>query len=182
MDLPPFGKDLLLPAKDHPLTIDELASSRLVTGHGSGSATWDTEWRGYLVSMLAILVDQLHMAGITDIFVDGSFVENKDHPSDIDGYFVCGRRQFLTGELERRLTAIDRYKVWTWDTSLRRFDPSTGKLQLPMWHRYRVELYPHIDGNKCGIFDRFNNELEFPAAFRKTKADDRPKGIVQIIR
>ncbi len=53
------------------------------------------------------------------------------------------------------------------------------KRQLPMWHQYRVELYPHI-GQLSGIQDRHGHELEFPAAFRQSRRDGRPKGIIRI--
>ena len=41
------------------------------------------------VGNLEILARQLWSVGIRDIYADGSFVEDKDHPNDIDGYFVC---------------------------------------------------------------------------------------------
>lgn len=53
------------------------------------------------------------------------------------------------------------------------------KKQLPMWHQYRVELYPHF-GQSSGIQDQYGNELEFPAAFRRSRADGKPKGIIKI--
>ena len=51
-----------------------------------------------------------------------------------------------------------------------------------MWHRYRVELYPHIPGLGigCGIFDKYGNELEFPSAFRQCLRNGKPRGIVKI--
>jgi len=48
-----------------------------------------------------------------------------------------------------------------------------------MWHVYRVELYPHV-GQLCGIRDRYGHELEFPSAFRQSRRDGTPKGIVKI--
>src|SRR5215212_5740764 len=59
------------------------------------------------------------------------------------------------------------------------------KWQLPMWHRYRVELYPHyvdlpIALQRTGIRDEFGNDLHFPAAFRKSRREHKPKGIVKI--
>jgi len=48
-----------------------------------------------------------------------------------------------------------------------------------MWNAYRVELYPHF-GQLSGIRDRFGNELEFPSAFRLSRRDGRPRGIVKI--
>ncbi|MGV8122695.1 MAG: hypothetical protein AB2L14_23285 [Candidatus Xenobiia bacterium LiM19] len=51
-----------------------------------------------------------------------------------------------------------------------------------MWHKYRVELYPHF-GQLSGIRDEFGNDLQFPAAFRKTRgASPLQKGIVKIIK
>jgi hypothetical protein len=48
-----------------------------------------------------------------------------------------------------------------------------------MWHQYRVELYPHY-GQPSGIRDRFGNEIEFPSAFRMSRRDGKPGGIVKI--
>jgi hypothetical protein len=118
--------------------------------------------------------------GVTEIFVDGSFVEDKGHPGDIDGYFVCNRQDFETGVLQSRLNAIDLYQVWDWSTSSRRLDPVSGKRKPLMWHRYRVELFPHY-GQFSGIVDEFGNQQEFPAAFRKTRSY-QPKGIIRIVQ
>jgi hypothetical protein len=51
-----------------------------------------------------------------------------------------------------------------------------------MWHRYRVELYPHVPGLGIGsgIRDKFGHELEFPSAFRQSRRDGKPRGIVKI--
>jgi len=49
-----------------------------------------------------------------------------------------------------------------------------------MWHKYRVELYPHY-GQESGIKDEFGNDMTFPAAFRKSRNGDTPKGIIKII-
>ena len=51
-----------------------------------------------------------------------------------------------------------------------------------MWHTYRVELYPHVTGLISGIQDEHGNELEFPAAFRRSRRDGRPRGIVKLIQ
>lgn len=179
--LPDFDADGLLPPGDYPLTFAELRRSLLVVGPAAGYPTWDAAWRARLVDHLEILVGQLWAVGITEIFVDGSVVEDKDHPNDVDGYFVCGLREVATGELQRRLNLLDPYKVWTWDPATRRPYRGYPKKQLPMWHRYRVELYPHC-GQWCGIRDAFGNELEFPSAFRLSRRDGRPRGIVKIVR
>jgi hypothetical protein len=133
--LPPFTPDGVLPAGDYPLTPEELRVSPLVTGEGVASPTWDAAWRQQLVDNLAILVRQLWQAGIDRIFVDGSFVEEKDHPNDIDGYFECDVHLFASGQLERALNALDLYKVWTWSPASRRPDPNSAKRQLPIAQR-----------------------------------------------
>jgi hypothetical protein len=164
------------------LTINELRVSRPVTGEGVDSPTWDAAWRRTLVDNLEVVVDRLWALGIDRIFVDGSFVEDKDHPNDVDGYFECDVRYFASGRLERDLNALEGADVWTWDPARRIFDPNSVKRQLPIWHRYRVELYPHFPGLLSGIRDAFGNELEFPSAFRLSRRAYEPKGIVRIIR
>jgi len=180
--LPSFTADGVLPVGDYPLTLDALRDSHLVSGDGVWSSTWDAAWRGRLASSLTVLVRQLWQVGIARIFVDGSFVEDKDHPNDIDGYFECDVRHLATGRLQRELNAIDPYKVWTWDPTTRRLDPDSGKRQLPMWHRYRVEFYPHFPNATSGIRDQFGNDLPFPSAFRLSRRAYLPKGIVQVIQ
>jgi len=160
---------------DYAVTLDELEASFLVTGEGVGASQWDAGWRQRLVGNLRILVVQPWSVGVHAIYVDGSFVDEKDHPNDIDGYFECDLRYLATGALERDLNALDPHKVWTWDPRSRRPDRNSAKGQLPMWHTYRVELYPHI-GQPSGIRDRHGNPLQFPAAFRKTRTGNRPKG------
>jgi hypothetical protein len=120
--------------------------------------------------------------GIREIFADGSFVEDKDHPNDIDGYFVCDLKSLASGVLAQQLNRLDPYKVWTWDPASRRPYRGYPKRQLPMWHRYRVELYPHVPGLGLGsgIRDKFGHELEFPSAFRQSRRDGKPRGIVKI--
>jgi hypothetical protein len=175
--LPPFTAEGLLPIGDYPLTLAELRASHLVTGEGNPSSSWDQEWRALLVDNLTILAQQLWAVGITDIFVDGSFVEDKDRPGDIDGYFTCDIVALASGQLENDLNRLDPYRVWTWAWDRRRPGPDSVKAQLPMWHQYRVELYPHILGLSSGITDRYGNELEFPSAFRQSRGY-LPKGIV----
>ena len=98
---------------------------------------------------------------------------------DNDGYFECDLKQLASGQLERELNLLDPFKVWTWDPSSRRSYRGYPKRQLPMWHVYRVELYPHV-GQLSGIRDRFGYELEFPSAFRQSRRNSQPKGIVKI--
>jgi hypothetical protein len=178
--LPEFTKEGVLPPGDYSLSLDEIRSSFL-TSERQHNPLWDHRWRGGLVDNLAVLAGQLWQVGVTDIFVDGSFVEDKDHPNDIDGYFVCERKRLMTGELQRELNLLDPYKVWTWSPTARMAAPGFTKRQLPMWHRYRIELWPHV-GLSSGIRDEHGNEQEFPAAFRKARHDYKPKGIIKLVR
>lgn len=175
-----FNEYGLLNPGDYEVTFKELRQSILVKGPSS-EPDWDKDWRSYLVGNLEIMVKQLWTVGINDIFIDGSFVENKIHPNDIDGYFVVDLQQFISGDLERNLNKLDPYKIWTWSATSRRPYKNQTKKQLPMWHRYRVELYPHF-GQPSGIKDEFGNDQMFPAAFRKTRNSFYQKGIIKIIR
>lgn len=172
--------DGLLPAEDFELTLEELEDSALVENRND-VPEWDGTWRLKLVKQLGILANQLWRVGIDDIYVDGSFVEDKAHPNDIDGYFVCDANELASGRLEQELNLLDPNKVWTWDPRSRRPFPGYPKRQLPMWHQYRVELYPHF-GQGTGILDQFGNELEFPAAFRTSRDQFKSKGIVKLRR
>ncbi len=182
--IPPFDADGLLPAADYELSFEELRNSSLVTGPSSApeNSSWDHQWRELLVANLEILTMQLWQVGIREVFADGSFAEDKDHPNDIDGYFVCALQPLITGELARELNLLDPAKIWTWDPVSRKPYRGYPKKQLPMWHRYRVELYPHVPGLGigCGIFDKYGNELEFPSAFRQCRRNGKLRGIVKI--
>lgn len=136
--------------------------------------------RAHLIDNLEVLVNQLRKVGVTNVYLDGSFVEDKDHPNDIDGYFTCDVFRFISGDLARELNLLDPHKVWTWSPASRRLAPGSPKRQLPMWHQYRVELYPHLPGLGTGIRDKHGNDLEFPSAFRLSRRDDKPKGIIKI--
>jgi len=179
--LPAFTGDGLLPVGDYQMTLEELHQSHLVSGRGVGSPNWDAVWRLRLVINLETLVEQLWRVGIDAIFVDGSFVEAKNHPNDIDGYFECDRARLLSGRLERELNALDPHKIWTWDANKRLFHTDSNKRELPMWHRYRVELWPHW-GQSSGIPDEFGHPQPFPSAFRYSPKARRAKGIIRIVR
>jgi hypothetical protein len=182
--IPPFGPDGLLPPGEYEVSFEELRSSVLVFGTCAATehSSWDMSWRLQLTTNLEILTRQLWQTGIRDIFADGSFAEDKDHPNDIDGYFVCSLDLLKTGELARGLNLLDPFKIWTWDPASRKPYLGYPKKQLPMWHRYRVELYPHVPGLGIGsgIRDKHGHELEFPSAFRQSRRDGKPRGIVKI--
>lgn len=149
-----------------------------MTGAGVDSPTWDEAWRGTRVDNLAVLARQLWQVGIEDIFVDGSFVEATAHPNDIDGYFACDFLRLVSGDLARALNALDPYHVWTWDNRARRATPGKAP-QLPMWHQYRVDLYPDF-GQFVGR-QGSGPLLTAPELFRQTR-DGRPKGVNDLQR
>jgi hypothetical protein len=180
MELPVFNADGLLPPSDYSLTLTELRDSFLVTGIGQ-SQSWDRRWRSELVSHLDVLAKQLWFVGIENIYVNGSFVEQKDHPNDIDGYLECERRYFASGKLQKDLNFYDDHKIWTWDPASLKGTPNSAKRQLPMWFVYRVELYPHFR-QPCGFKDVYGHELQFPSAFRQRRGDSKPKGIIKLIK
>ena len=182
--IPPFNEEGLLPPGDFAVTFAELRASVLVLGPSEPREcpNWDAGWRERLVANLEMLVGQLWQVGVTEVFVDGSFAEDKDHPNDIDGYFECDLDTLKSGELERELNLLDPHKVWTWDPASRRPYRGYPKKQLPMWHQYRVELYPHVPGLLSGLRDRHGNELEFPSAFRQSRRDGQQRGIVKLIQ
>jgi hypothetical protein len=114
------------------MTPEALRRSMLVAGPENEYPNRDAEWRLKLVENLEVMVGQLWEVGIAEIFVDGSFVEDKDHPGDIDGYFECDVVEFATGNIQRRLNELDPHKVWTWDPPSRRPYRNQTKRQLPM--------------------------------------------------
>ena len=180
--IPEFTAEGLLPPGDYAVTFAALKESVLVKGPADKTnvPNWDAGWRLWLVEQLEMMATQLWQVGVDSIFVDGSFAEDKEHPNDIDGYFECDRMRFVTGDLAAELNLIDPQKVWTWNHAMRRPYPGYPKKQLPMWHTYRVELYPHFAGLGSGIRDKHGNELEFPAAFRQSRRDSKPKGIIRL--
>ena len=107
--VPTFDPDGLLPPGDYEVSLEELRRSILVSGPGDPNAypSWDKPWRDLLVRNFEILTNQLWQVGIREIFADGSFAEDKEHPNDIDGYFVCALKELISGELERQLNLLD---------------------------------------------------------------------------
>lgn len=176
--LPSFTENGVLPPGDYELTFNQLKSSLLVLGPPE-RPDWDAQWRSMLVNMAEVLVEQLWAEGVSEVYLDGSFVEDKAHPHDIDGYFVCDAADLL--ELKQRLNARDPHKSWTWDRSSRRPSPDSAKAQLPMWHNYRTELYPHF-GQFSGILGPLGYPLQFPEAFRRSRSEFREKGIIRIVQ
>lgn len=181
-----FNSNGVLPPGTYDATINDIKSSILVNGNGS-SATWDKAWRTQLVDNASILINELWTVGVTDIFLDGSFVEDKDHPNDIDGYFDPHLSMLSVPDILKYtklisdLNNLNKYKIWDWNPKSRRAVSGFHKLQLPMWIFYRVELYPHLDQG-TGIKDANGNDLKFPSAFRQSRNGFVQKGIIRVIK
>jgi len=112
-----------------------------VKGPAEGYPHWDASWRTHLVSNLEILVHKLWDVGIDAVYVDGFFVEDKDHPNDIDGYFECDWRRLISGDLQDALHQRDPHRIWTWDPAERCSYRGYPKHQLPMWHQYPLRSF-----------------------------------------
>ena len=160
-----FNTDGLLPPEDYELTLDELRESVLVRGPEVENP-WDVKWRLFLVNNLEVLIQQLWNVGVDQIYIDGSFVEDKAHPNDIDGYFECDLMELATGELERKLNALDPYKVWTWDSSSRK---TIGGL-LKSNYRCGTDIvwnYTLISGNPPESWTNMEMNSNFPGPLGK---------------
>jgi len=177
MAIPEFTENGLLPPGDYALTFNELRKSFLVTGEGCDEPNWDAAWRSHLVDNLETLTVELWTVGVERVFVNGSFVERKPHPNDIDGYFEVEFKYFVCGKLQKDLNFLNEHKVWTWDPASQRTASNFAKRQLPMWFQYRIELYPHY-GQITGLRDSFGHDLMFPSAFRQRRSDNEQKGII----
>lgn len=101
--------------------------------------------------------------GITDIYIDGSFITKKTVPGDIDG--VIG---FNPGNDPRLMNILNSGSIWG------DFVPDEKSNKLKMWKKYRIEFW---DANK-------KTELtgEPHLAFFQKNKDKKPKGIIKIIR
>lgn len=175
-----ISKNGYLPPGDYEMTRTQIEDSVLV--HNPQREHWDESWRKELLNSFHHLASELWQVGIEEIFLDGSFVEEKDHPNDIDGYFVCDFKQFIHKELHRELNRINPDKIWTWSHKDMVKVNSVGKRVLPMWLKYRVELFPDYPGSFTGIKDRHGRSLGFPEAFRRCRSGKVEKGIIQLIK
>lgn len=162
------------------MTLASLRESVLVKGSPALVALgWNEQWRAGLLDQLETLCGHLWSVGITEIFVDGSFVTDKIHPGDIDGYFICEFDRFRQGQFAE-LLSLDS----AWDIN-KRLPDKTGKLKPLMWHRYRVELFQHFlppfSDYSVAMINELGQPVSFPEFFRCGR-DGKPRGIVRIIR
>jgi len=129
--------------------------------------------RNWLVDNLTILVAQLWRAGVADVFIAGSFVQNNPNPGDIDGYYLVDPRR--DARLLARLNGISPLFIQATVPATWRFSPEQNKPKCDMWHQHRVELFLE-DAHRSG------QDGSWAALFKKTKKDGKPKGIIHIVR
>ena len=176
--LPEFDRRGLLPAGDYPMSTDDIRRSFLVDGP-LDRPDWDRQWRGQLLTNLEYLARQLWQVGVVDIHIGGSFVADKAHPEDIDGYFVCDRAAYKSRALHQALNLLDPNQPWTWRWEHRRPDEA-GRPQLPLWHCYRIDLSPYYGQATGGIINRTGAPTDYPTFYRHSR-DDEPKGIIRLL-
>lgn len=102
------------------------------------------------------------MAGIEEIYIDGSFCTDKPDPGDIDGYWV----EPDPGVYER----IDQYWI---DFELI-LVPHVRKWKPRMWVDHGVEFFIHPAM-------RASSEADFPDFFRHDR-DGQPRGVIQVMK
>ena len=172
-----FNEEAVL-SQDYEVTFDEIRNSLLVLGPQPKKPEWNMAWRRILVDNLEILVKQLWAVGIKSIYVDGSFVQDKGHPGDIDGCFECDWPEWISGSLARRLNEAAPKKIWTWADNSRRSVAGFRTAKLPMWRSYRIELFPHFPGRGIGLTTDDGTFLPILDAFRLIRGSSRRKGIL----
>jgi hypothetical protein len=167
--------------KDYALTIDGLRKSLLVNGPTTGDyIPWDRERRLHLVNQLEVVVNQVWKAGFDKIYVDGSFVEDKASPEDIDCYFECGLNDFIQGKVVDTLRKANPGENWGFGKD--DLVTKDGKKKFEIWHNYKVDMWPEC-GLPSNIFDRSGStNLKISQAFRQQKQTFQKKGIVRIIK
>ncbi|SFJ84099.1 DUF6932 family protein [Thermoflavimicrobium dichotomicum] len=168
---------------DHELTINELKESILVHGDGM-NLLWNEAWRWNLVNNLEILVRPLWQFGIECVYLDGSFVTIKGHPSDIDAWFPY---EIGTDDKEERFEQLVLlaheldslmdypYPVWNW---FRRRRNSDRKLKPEMWFHFNIELFP---GCMYAYEMKDGKLLKFEEFFTYDR-DGIEKGIIKLIQ
>lgn len=171
-DVPPVGENYVLPPGDYPLTLDELEQSLLVNGPSDGRFPgWDRDRRLWLVGNLRILVGQLRQVGINDIYIDGSFIESKGEPDDIDGYYTVDAAQLaqVVGRLYRVNPLLPRVN----DQSTWVHIPKKGEKRPELYQQFHIELF-------WEIITVPPSPAFFATWFRQTRSH-RSKGIVRIV-
>jgi len=140
-----------LPPGDHRATLEEI-----------GSRFGFTPRRRWLLKGLRAAVEAFWLAGIDDIFIDGSFCTEKPDPGDVDGYWV----EPDDGVYDR----IDPY----WIDFEMILVPHVRKRKWRMWVDHGVEFFIHPAMQASAA-------VGFPEFFRQDR-NGVPRGVIQVVR
>ena len=140
-----------LPPGDYRATLQEIAERLGFTPR-----------RRWLLKGLRAAVEAFWVAGIEEIYVDGSFCSEKPDPGDIDGYWV----EPDPGVYDR----IDPYWI-DFDPIL---VPDMRKWKWRMWVDHGVEFFIHP-----AMLAKA--DLAFPQFFRQDR-DGRPRGVIRVVK
>lgn len=140
-----------LPPGDHQATLEQIAKRFGFTPR-----------RRWLLKGLRAAVEAFWAAGITDIYIDGSFCTEKPDPGDIDGYWV-----------EPDEGVYDRVDPYWIDFELV-LVPHVRKWKWRMWSEHGVEFF--IDPAM-----QASPEMGFPEFFRQDR-DGQPRGVIRVVR
>jgi len=140
-----------LPPGDHRATLEEI-----------GSRFGFTPRRRWILKGLRAAVKAFWLAGIEEIFIDGSFCTEKPDPGDVDGYWV-----------EPDDDVYDRIDPYWIDFELI-LVPQVRKWKWRMWVDHGVEFFIHPAM-------RARATIGFPEFFRQDR-DGMPRGVIQVVR
>ena len=140
-----------LPPGDYRATLQEIAERLGFTPR-----------RRWLLKGLRAAVEAFWVAGIEEIYVDGSFCSEKPDPGDIDGYWV----EPDPGVYDR----IDPYWI-DFDPIL---VPQMRKWKWRMWVDHGLEFFIHP-----AMLAKA--DLAFPQFFRQDR-DGQPRGVIRVVK
>jgi len=117
----PAMEDGLLPLGVHDCTLDEICEIFVFN-----------PWRNDLFTFLSAYVGKLHECGVSGwIVVDGSYVQMKDEPSDIDLLIVIDRKKSTYKSNERNLQIV---------LDLLRMDEAKDRFKLHIFTGYADDV------------------------------------------
>jgi hypothetical protein len=106
--------------------------------------------------------------------VDGSFCSRKDHPGDIDGYFVTDWPEWLSQSSQ--LASIDP----AWNLNARRPD-AHGKPKQLLWHKYKVELFPVFRRPFAALTSTGGSPPVTIDQFFRRSRDGHERGLIRVV-
>ena len=125
-----------LPPGDHRATLEEI-----------GSRFGFTPRRRWLLKGLRAAVKAFWLAGIEEIFIDGSFCTEKPDPGDVDGYWVEPDDDVYDRIdpywIDFELILVPQVRKWKWRMWV---DPVSNSSSIPPWRRERWSGFRSFSG------------------------------------